>query len=259
MRLTTLGTGTISLNARRACAGHLVEAGAVRLLMDCGSGVARGMAEREIDWWGVTHVALTHFHTDHIADLPTLLFAWRHARIPGREAPLDVIGPAGTRALLDRMADAFGQWLTIPGFPLTVREIAPDEAVELGDGVTLAARKVPHTDESVAYSVERGGRRVVYTGDTGFDASLGEWAAGADVFLAECSLPDELGIPIHLTPSECGRLAAAAAPGLLALTHLYPPLEPLDVPALVAAEWSGPVVVAHDGWAHVIEEDSCSS
>ena len=255
MRLTTLGTGSVSLNSRRACAGHFVDAGEVRVLMDCGSGVARRLAELGLDWWNLTHVALTHFHADHIADLPTLIFAWRHGRIPAREAALEVIGPAGTAALVERFAHAFGQWVTRPGFPLTVREIAPDETVDLGHGVTLGARKVPHTDESVAYSLARGGRRVVYTGDTGVDPTLGEWAAGADVLLAECSLPEEMAVPIHLTPADCGRLAAAAGPRLLALTHLYPPLEQVDVAALVAAEWAGPVVVAYDGWAHDIEED----
>ena len=254
MRLTTLGTGTISLNARPACAGHLVEAGAVRLLLDCGSGVARRMAELGTDWWSITHVALTHFHTDHVADLPTLVFAWRHARLEPRQQPLEVVGPAGTALLLGRLADAFGQWVTRPGFPLTVREIAPDDSLDLGDGVTLGARKVPHTDESVAYSVARGAGRLVYTGDTGVDETLGAWAARAGVLLAECSLPDELAVPIHLTPADCGRLAAAAGPGLLALTHLYPPLEQVDVAALVAAEWPGRTVVAYDGWTHDIEE-----
>jgi ribonuclease BN (tRNA processing enzyme) len=255
MRLTTLGTGTISLNQRRACAGHLVEAGPVRLLMDCGSGVARRLAELDLDWWGITHVAFTHFHTDHVADLPTLVFAWRHGRLPARAAPLEVIGPAGTAALVDRFANAFGAWMTQPGFPLTVREIAPDETVDLGGGTTLSARKVPHTDESVAYSVARGRRRVVYTGDTGVDDGLGPWAAGADVLLAECSLPAAMAVPIHLTPGDCARLAAAASPALLALTHLYPPLEAVDVAAEVAAAWAGRVVVAHDGWSHDIEED----
>lgn len=255
MRLTTLGTGTISLNSRRACAGHLVEAGGARVLMDCGSGVARRLAELGADWWGITHVALTHFHADHVADLPTLIFAWRHGRIPARAAPLEIIGPAGTAALVERMAQAFGPWVSVPGFPLAVREIAPDGRLDLGDGVALGARKVPHTEESVAYSLERGGRRLVYTGDTGVDPTFGEWAAGADLLLAECSLPDEMAVPIHLTPADCGRLAAAAGPALLALTHLYPPLEQVDVAALVAAEWRGRVVVAYDGWTHEIEEN----
>ena len=181
MRLTTVGTGTIAMSPARVRAGHLVEAGAVRLLMDCGSGVAHRMAERGLDWGGITHVALTHFHADHVADLPTLLFAWRNARLPERRAaPLEVLGPPGTLSLVARLAAAFGDWVAAPGFPLSVREVPPGTAADLGDGVRLEARKVPHTDESVAYSVSRGAGRVVYTGDTGWDEGLGAWAAGAE-------------------------------------------------------------------------------
>jgi len=255
MRLTTIGTGTISFTPQRVCAGHLVESGAVRLLLDCGSGVVHRMAERGLDWWNITHVALTHFHIDHHADLPSLLFAWRYARIPRREAPVEIIGPPGTAALLARLAEAHGPWVTAPEFPVVVRELPPGEALGLGDGVALEARKVPHTEESVAYSIGRGSRRIVYTGDTGVDPTLGGWAAGCDVLLCECSLPDAMAIPSHLTPRQAGDLAAAAQPGLLVLTHLYPPLETVDVRAEVAERYAGRVAIATDGWATEIEDD----
>lgn len=250
MRLTTLGTGTIALTVERARAGYLVEADDVRLLLDCGSGVVQRLAA--YDWWGITHVALTHFHADHIGDLPTLLFAWRHARLPGRSQPLEIIGPPGTVGLIAGMATAFGEWVTSPGFPLSIRELPPGAALELGSGVGLEARKVPHTDESVAYSIARGGRRIVYTGDTGFDEGLGAWAAGADILLCECSLPDAMAIPTHLTPHECGALAAIAAPGQLVLTHFYPPVERVDIRAEVGQRFSGQVVLATDGWSREI-------
>ena len=259
MRLTTLGTGTISLNPTRACAGHHVSHGGVELLMDCGAGVARRLAEIRLDWWSITHVAITHFHADHFADFPSLVFAWMYARRPGRVAPLEVIGPPGTAALLARLASAFGEWVTAPGFPLAIHEMGDGDTRELGGGVLLSCRKVPHTDESVAYSVEAGGRRVVYTGDTGYDPSLGEWASGCDVLLAECSLPPELAIPSHLTPEQCGMLAAIARPRTLALTHLYPPLEEIDVRAAVATRFGGDIVVATDGWTTVIEDMQCWS
>jgi ribonuclease BN (tRNA processing enzyme) len=137
---------------------------------------------------------------------------------------------------------------------LEIAEIAPDATLALGDGVALRARKVPHTEESVAYSVERGGRRIVYTGDTGFDAALGEWATDCDLLLCECSLPAAMAIPHHLTPEQAGSLAAIARPRLLALTHLYPPVEQVDVRALVSGQYGGPVVIADDGWTIDIEE-----
>lgn len=254
MRLRTLGTGTVALSASRVCAGHLIDAGEVSLLLDCGSGVTHRLAEHGVNWMGITHVALTHFHPDHFGDLPTLIFAWKYGALPPRSAPVRIVGPAGTAALLERLAAAFGTWVTAPGFPMEIVEIAPDATVELGDGVRLAARKVPHTEESVAYSVERGGRRVVYSGDTAFDATLGAWARECDVLLCECSLPAAMAIPQHLTPEQAGALAAIAAPRLLALTHLYPPVEQVDIRALVAAHFTGSVVIADDGWTLDIEE-----
>jgi ribonuclease BN (tRNA processing enzyme) len=255
MRLTTLGTGTVALSPARVCAGHLLEAGAVRLLLDCGSGVTHRLAEHALSWWTITHVAFTHFHTDHVGDFATLMFAWKYGDRPGRSEPLTVIGPEGTAALLERLAEAHGNWLRDPGFPVVVSEIAPGGALDLGDGVTLSATKVPHTGESVAYSIGRGGRRVVYTGDTGYDPMLGEWARGADLLLSECSLPGSMGIPEHLTPEQCGALAAAALPQRLVLTHFYPPVERVDIRALVAAHYAGPISLASDGASFEIEED----
>lgn len=254
MRLTTLGTGTVALSPARACAGHLIEAGAVRLLLDCGSGVAHRLAEHGIAWREITHVAFTHFHLDHIADFATLVFGWKYGALPGRAAPLVVIGPEGTTALLGRLADAFGDWLRAPGFDMAITEIASGSTVELGDGVQIAATKVPHTVESVAYSIARGGRRVVYTGDTGYDPMLGEWARGADVLLCECSLPASMAIPEHMTPEQCGALAAAALPKHLVLTHFYPPVEQIDIRAAVAAHYPGTISLASDGAVFEIEE-----
>jgi ribonuclease BN (tRNA processing enzyme) len=45
VRFTALGTGTISLSAARSCSGYLLETSDVRLLVDCGSGVTRRLAE----------------------------------------------------------------------------------------------------------------------------------------------------------------------------------------------------------------------
>ena len=87
MRLTTIGTGTAAPSAARVNAGHLVEAGDVRLLLDCGSGVAHRMEGLGLDWRGITHVALTHFHADHTSDLATLFVAWRWGQLPPRSAP----------------------------------------------------------------------------------------------------------------------------------------------------------------------------
>ena len=215
--------------------------------MDCGSGVVQRMASLGVPWQGITHVALTHFHNDHVSDLSTLIFAWKWGDLPPRTAPATLVGPAGTAALLERLAAALGEWVREPGFPLVVREIAPGDELALADGVTLAAHKTPHTDESVAYAVIADGRRLVYTGDTGYDEGLAAWAGDCDLLLAECSLPPAMAIPSHLTPEQVGRLARLARARRLVLTHFYPPVERTDVRAAVAREYDGYVALAHDG------------
>ena len=254
MRLTTIGTGTAAPSRARVQSGYFVDAGDVQLLMDCGSGITTRMADLDLPWQRITHLAITHFHADHVVDVPTMLYAWRYGQLPPRSEPLQIIGPVGTLRLLSAFAGVFGQGLLSLGFPISVHEIQPGDEVALGPDVRLRCLKVPHTDESVAYSVERGGRRIVYTGDTGPDHALGGWAAGCDVLVAECSLPESMAMPTHLTPAGCAALGAAAQPGVLALTHFYPPVEAVDIRAEVGRQFHGTVVLTTDGWSLDLEE-----
>ena len=255
MRLTTVGTGTAAPWPGRVQSGHLIETDGVRLLMDCGSGIATRLADLGVEWQTITHLAITHFHADHIVDIPTILYAWRYGQLPPRSAALEIIGPVGTLRLLSRFAAIFGDGLLALGFPISIRELAPGDGIALTDDVHLRSAKVPHTDESMAYSVEARGRRIVYTGDTGPDDMLGVWAKGCDVLLAECSLPESMAIATHLTPQQCGALGAAARPGVLALTHFYPPVEAVDIRGEVGVRFDGHVELATDGWSLDLEEE----
>ena len=247
MRLTTAGTGTAAPHPRRSSAAHWVEHGDLRLLMDCGAGALHRLAEFGLAWQRITHLAITHFHLDHVGELPAYVFALKYAAQPPRAEPLTILGPAGTNELLRRLAAAHGDFLTEPGFPLIVREIAPRDAVELAGGVRLETHPTPHTPESLAFRVVTPGRHLVYSGDTGPGDALGDWARGCDLLLAECSLPEAMAIPTHLTPRSAGALAARAEAKRLVLTHLYPPVEAVDVLGEVGRAYHGPTVVASDG------------
>ncbi len=248
MRLTTIGTGTAAPHPTRSPSAHLVNAGSVSLLLDCGAGAVHRMASLGVDWQAITHVALTHFHADHVADVVMLVMGWRWGQLPPRSEPVTVYGPVGTGAFLESLAAMYGAWLLAPGFPLTIRELTADEVIRLPDGVELTTLPVPHTAESVAYSVSRDITRLVYTGDTGYDDALADWAAGCDLLLAECSLPDGMAIREHLTPRQAGAIASRANAKRLVLTHFYPPVETIDIVAEVAEQYAGPVVLATDGW-----------
>ncbi len=225
MRLTTVGTGTAAPHPLRVQSATYVEVDDVRLLIDCGSGAVFRMAGLGVPWSGITHIALTHFHADHTSDLATLLFAWRWGQLPPRSAPATIVGPVGTLELVQRHAMALGLSMLEAIPELRIMELAPGDALSLSASCSMEARKVPHTDESVAYSVTSGAVRLVVSGDTAFDEGFADWAGGCDVLVCECSLPDSLAHATHLTPRQCGAVAAITQPKLLALTHFYPPVE----------------------------------
>ena len=254
MKITTIGTGTAAPHARRAQSGTLIEVGSVRLLIDCGSAVVLRMAELGLAWQKITHVAHTHFHADHTTDIATLIYGWRYGQLPPRAEPVELIGPPGFEALLGTFRAAFGEELLNPPPVISIVELDPGVSHPLGDDVVLESLKVPHTPESVAYSVSGRGRRVVVSGDTGFDPALAVWAEGCDVLVCECSLPDTLALPTHLTPRQCGAIAAIARPKQLVLTHFYPPVEAEDIADQVAEHFGGPLVCSHDGWSIELEE-----
>jgi len=259
-RFTVLGSGTLLPDDGRRSPAHLLEGPGLRALLDCGSGTLHGLERHGVDWRGLTHLVFSHYHADHIGDLAPLLFALKHGIRPERREPLTILGPAGLRDVLDGLGTAFGDWVEDPGFPLRVRELGREGSWEAGEGeIRLRLHPTPHTETSVAQRWEIGGRVVGYTGDTGPEPGLGSFFAGADLLVAECSVPDDSAMETHLTPSDVAELARAAQPGLLVLTHAYPPLAPEALPDLVwRAGYTGPVEAGRDGLTVTLDPDGPS-
>ncbi len=248
VEVVVIGSGTVALQADRVCAGYYVQAGANRLLFDCGPGTPHQLARFGLPWDSLTHVAISHFHTDHVAGLPLLLFAMRYGLPNRRTAPLALAGPPGTVQLRERLADAFGDFMRDPGFEIETREMDDGDDLSLDSTTRLRAHRTRHTESSIAYRLETLGGSIGYTGDTGMSESLGEFFSDVDLLIAECSLPDEQGIDSHMTPSRVAMLARLARPGRLLVTHVYPQLERLDLASLIRdGGWDGPVMLARDG------------
>ena len=254
--LTVLGSGTLVPDHLRHPAAFSISENGSLLLLDCGSGVLDGMSRFGIPWADLTHIALSHFYTDHIGGLAPLLFSLSYGVVPARTVPLTLVGPPGLGRLLSKLADAYGRYVLEPGFELRVVELARNDRWSDGE-VELRTCETVHTDQSVAYRWTGRAGTVAYTGDTGQSGVLGDFLAGSDLLITECSHPDPPTVDGHLTPSGVAALARMCAPALVVTTHVYLTQSPDDVPELVRqAGYAGPVLAGYDGMRVVLEDGS---
>ncbi len=243
--LTVLGAGTLLPDAHRHSASFHLQLERGGLLLDCGTGTLHGLARRGLPWRDIDVIAISHYHSDHVGDLPALLAALKFS---GRTRPLTLLGPAGFRGFLGRLADAFGSYVLDPGFPLRVTGITEakgwvDAEMEIGVG----GISTPHTEESIALKIDGAWGRVGYTGDTGPSADVAAFLTGCTLLIAECALADPPEMNTHLSPEGVGALARVARPELLVLSHVYPPQTPQDAVSSVSAVYDGKTVAAADG------------
>lgn len=255
---TVLGAGSILPRAGYGCSDYALRPapGAKVTLFDCGPGSVRALGAAGIGLAEVERVAISHFHPDHWLDLLALAFARRN---PAFEAPpIEIVGPRGLASLLERAASMFGErtWLRFEG--ATFREVEPDTPRGAGARLACGAFELAwaptrHTPEAVAWRIGLpGGASIAYTGDSGENEDVARLASGVDLFVCECSFPDDAAVPHHLTPTSAGRMARAAGCARLLLTHFYPSLDPAAAREVAARVFDGPIDLARDGSVHIV-------
>ncbi|MDX1648587.1 MAG: MBL fold metallo-hydrolase [Myxococcota bacterium] len=204
----------------RRQSAYLVRSGRGTVLVDCGETTSSGLAALGVSREEVDAILVSHFHADHFGGIP--LFVLGSVYADRRRRPLRVAGPPGIEDRVRRAASALGHPLDKQElrFPLRFEELRAEVAAEVGP-VRVRAFETNHSPDACPHGLvlEEGGRRLVYSGDTGWFDGLPRQAAGADVFLCECTL-EARGYEFHLSLEElAGRREAFRCHRFL-ITHL---------------------------------------
>jgi ribonuclease BN (tRNA processing enzyme) len=175
-----------------------------RIAIDAG-GLLGGLSM--VEQGAIEAVLVTHFHFDHVRDLPFLGLAAFDA---GRQIAVHCTDEV--RLTLQRHLLCPPFWLDLfagpnPAAPTFLhRPLAPGEPFALGGYDVLPVENRHHSVPVVGYQVTAPGpRRLYYTGDCG--PGIGDtWRlVDPDVLVTEVTMPDELGQVArqagHLTPS----------------------------------------------------------
>ena len=136
-------------------------------------------------------ILLSHLHGDHIAGLPFLFL--HYVNIEPRTKSLRILGPESLETSIKQLYKImYPNDASSPlPFELDFTEVQLRRKYSL-DILQIEPFRARHQDSppSYGYTLELDGRRIVYTGDTGWSDELPARAKGADLFICECSFYD---------------------------------------------------------------------
>ena len=269
--LQVLGSGGPIADDGRASSAYLVWIdGKTKVLVDAGGGAFLRFGEAHATFVEVDLVAISHFHTDHSADLVTLL---KTGYFSDRRRPLAVSGPGprgpfpDLEAYLAANIGAGGAYAYLSGYldgsgglvELRRETLDPDgrEGVPVGvppgSGFSVEAIGVPHgIVPTIGYRVTIGEKSIVFASDqNGNDETFVDFARDADILVMHMVVPEGIsgaGRALHAPPGRIGEIGAAAGADTLVLSHFMArSLANLEENiAAVRQQFGGKIVIAED-------------
>ena len=234
-RLVVLGTGTCQLEEHRVASSVLIELAGLRLVFDFGRGVATRLAALGLRQDDVAHVALSHFHVDHLSDLLPYLHAGSWSLIDPRTRDLHVWGPPGLEALMTGLLELFESVLRDGGFGVEVHEVA-------GDSMTIEGHEFRFVDLPPAGNrglrFASGEITCALTGDSHFHEQEVEFLTGADVAVIDAG---------HLGDDDIVELASRSGARIVVCSHLYRELDREALAMRAAGRgFGGEIIVGED-------------
>lgn len=169
-------------------------------LIDSGAGSTENIARLGLPMNRLDGLLLTHFHSDHIAEIYEVnLNSW----VQGRPQPLMILGAQGMDEVVDGVNTTYrqdriyrtahhGEDLLPPALGVLEYEtIAPGVILEDGDlKITAYIAEHPPIEPGVGYRIDYRGRSVVISGDSNVSDETLKTVDGADLLLHDAlSLP----------------------------------------------------------------------
>jgi ribonuclease BN (tRNA processing enzyme) len=201
VNLTFLGTGDAFASHGRFQSGYFIEGDGCHILMEAGPTVLCAMKRMGVAPADIDIILISHLHGDHFGGLPFLIleYLWESPR----RRPLKIAGPPHleerTWKLFNTMFPFSSGDVERVRRNLEFIELEPAHKTRVGK-IEVASLGVPHMkrDLCLALKIELGGKTIAFTGDTGWIDELVNFAAGADLFLCECTyFENPLGV--HLS------------------------------------------------------------
>lgn len=257
MQIQVLGSGGPGVSSGRASSAYLLWLhGQSKVLVDAGGGSKSLFHQSGASLDDIELIAMSHFHPDHAAELPAILW-------PAGGA-FALAGPAGNDNFPS--VEDWARLLFQAGGAFAVLEDRLDYSlVEVGtDGTTVTSIwnngeltvtgiAVPHGDvPTIAYRIDFGELSIAFSSDqNGSNDAFVEFIEDVDYLLIHMAAAENSTgriARLHARPSVWGQMATASNAGHVIVSHISTSDQNLldESLAILAANYSGPITVASD-------------
>lgn len=283
--VVTVGTAS-PMPGERAQTGTAIFVNGYFFMFDTGAGIVQKSENMRLPLDELDGIFLTHFHSDHMIDLPNLI---NRSWMLGRTNDLHIYGPDSLTRIVKAANDFlfFDNQHRVDHHGPDIMDISKANGVPhefhipqnskavifQQDGITITAFDVAHEpiEPAVGYAIEYKGKKVVLSGDTKRNDLVEKMAQDCDLLVHEVmlmSFQQMLEVELtkagmdrnakiifdiqdyHTDTKEVAELAKNANVKKLVLNHLAPAPDNRFIKKLYRKEleaFEGPIHLANDG------------
>jgi len=245
-------------------------------IIDTGDGVCNQLAKANLNPLKIKCIFITHNHSDHVADLGTLLLrSWQS----GHKGMINCYGPNPIKKMISSYCEYMSWDINLrtkhenrPQFKsiFEIKEVSSEKIIYEDKNVKVECITVPHGEAvpSYAYKFYVNDKEVVFSGDTSINEKLIKFSNKVDYLIHEVlnlkGVDDIINktypgnnefrkhiIDGHTSTEELGIIATKAKVKNLVLNHLVPTGSPkFDLDEIwlkeLAINFKGNVIVGKD-------------
>ncbi len=182
IKIRFVGTGSAKTNLKRFHTSFIISRDVDNILIDCGDGISRKLAELQINLNSIKNILITHTHPDHFSGIAALLV---NMKMIGRESPISIFIH---QDLMDFVKYFFAQsylFFERFDFPVDFKTYNCEEKTILNDCISFQAKENSHLSKyhqlvkskkvksaSSSFLFEIGNKKIFYSSDIGDKSDL---------------------------------------------------------------------------------------
>jgi ribonuclease BN (tRNA processing enzyme) len=196
------------------------------VLIDAGFGIAQAISTSGEAYENLNSIFITHYHADHVCDLPTILFSYF---LSTKKKSIKIYVPKENQSFIPNLFfDVFGHLPKtiemVNGFIPTLELVPFTGETTMISSVKVSSFPMKHGNmETFGLVFDNGSVRLGISSDTTYCDSLIEIANNCDILIQDCAFSDDFGPnPIHAIPNQINTLIKDTVIRKVFINHLMP-------------------------------------